>query len=223
MRRSVVMLALLALACADPAKDKPKAKTGEAIAAKPETPAGTPDPAKGGAPTPAAPKAETLAIAAKDSSIGFVGSKVTGSHTGSFSGFTGNIELVEGAPEKSKVSFEIDMATVSTDAEGLTKHLLDKDFFEVATYPKAKFESVEIKAGGENGATHTVTGNLDFHGVKKAITFPATISVTPEAVTATSEFALNRMDFNVVYKGKADDLIRPEVVIKLALKAPRTK
>jgi polyisoprenoid-binding protein YceI len=89
----------------------------------------------------------------------------------------------------------------------------------VATYPTATFTSTAITAGGEKGATHTVTGTLDLHGVKKSITFPATISVSPEAVTVKAEFALNRKDFNIVYPGKPDDLIRDEVVLKLDVTA----
>ena len=36
-----------------------------------------------------------------------------------------------------------------------------------------------------------------------------------------AEFAINRKDFGLLYPGKADDLIRDGVVIKLTLKVPR--
>jgi hypothetical protein len=42
-------------------------------------------------------------------------------------------------------------------------------------------------------------------------------------VTVKSEFAINRKDFGIVYAGKADDLIRDDVVIHLDLRAPRQK
>jgi hypothetical protein len=42
-------------------------------------------------------------------------------------------------------------------------------------------------------------------------------------VTVDSEFAINRKDFGIVYAGKADDLVRDDVVIKLDLKSPRQK
>jgi hypothetical protein len=38
-----------------------------------------------------------------------------------------------------------------------------------------------------------------------------------------SEFAINRKDFGIVYAGKADDLIRDEVVLKLSVKASRSR
>ncbi len=44
--------------------------------------------------------------------------------------------------------------------------------------------------------------------------------MSPDSVSGTSEFAINRKDFKIVYPGKPDDLIRDDVVLKLSLKAP---
>ena len=60
-------------------------------------------------------------------------------------------------------------------------------------------------------------------GVKKSVKFPATITITPADVAVKAEFAINRKDFGIVYAGKADDLIRDDVVIKLDLKSARKK
>jgi len=93
------------------------------------------------------------------------------------------------------------------------------DFFDVAKFPEATFVSTSIKAGGENGATHTVTGNLTLHGVTKSITFPATISVTGGVATVDANFAINRKDFGINYPGAQDNLIRDDVVMKLTIHA----
>ena len=66
-----------------------------------------------------------------------------------------------------------------------------------------------------------VTGDLELRGQKKAVTFPAVIKVAPDSVSVAAEFAINRKDFGIVYAGKADDLIREDVVIKLDLNSPR--
>ena len=72
----------------------------------------------------------------------------------------------------------------------------------------------------EPGATNSlVTGNLELRGVTKSISFPATISVTDQAVTIQAEFAINRRDFNINYAGRANDLVRDNVVIQLDLQA----
>lgn len=200
--------------CEDPAKDKPKATVETTASAK------TPEKA----PAAAAEKAlETVDIDAASSSVGFIGSKVTGKHEGKFEKIAGKLSLADGKPEGGKVSFEIDTASVKTDEPDLDKHLKNADFFDVEKFPKATFTSTEIKTGGQNGANHTITGELDLHGYKKTISFPVTITVTPELVTGTAEFSINRRDFGIVIAGRPNDLIRDDVLLKIALKAPRKK
>lgn len=197
-------LALFA-ACANPADNAPKAVVSEAATpAVMNTTQGT-----------------RLSFSTEGSTLDFIGSKVTGIENCSFKKFTGAIDLVEGKPEKSSVTVTIDLNSVEAKVGKLTEHLKSPDFFDVAKFPQATFASSEIKSGGEKGATHTVTGTLDLHGVKKTVTFPATINVAADAVTVNSEFAINRKDFGIIYAGKADDLIRDEVVLKLSVKAPR--
>lgn len=199
------VVALIAFACADPASDKPKATVAEA---QPQSSAQKP--------------AETLAISPENSKIEFVASKVTRSHQGSFKQFTGKIELVPNNIPESRVSINIDTASVETDDPQLTGHLKTPDFFDVAKNPKATFESTKIEPGN-SGSNYTITGNFDLHGVKKSITFPANIQVTADSAAVDAEFAINRKDFGIVYAGKADDLIRDAVVIKLNLRVPRKK
>lgn len=207
---SVIVLfvvALVAFACADPASDKPKATVAEA---QPQS--STQKPAA----------VETLVVSPDNSKIEFVASKVTRSHQGSFKQFTGKIELVPNNIPESRVSIDIDTASVETDDPQLTGHLKTPDFFDVAKNPKATFESTKIEPGN-SGSNYTITGNFDLHGVKKSISFPANIQVTADSAAVDAEFAINRKDFGIVYAGKADDLIRDAVVIKLNLRVPRKK
>jgi len=202
---AIFLCALLSYACADPAANKPKASVGEATSEK------------------AAPKqgGETLTITPENSKIDFVAAKVTRSHDGSFKQFTGTVDLLNSDPLQSIVSVSIETASVVTDEPDLTKHLQTPDFFDVAKFPKASFVSTKIEPSAASGTTHTITGNFDLHGIKKSISFPATIQVTPTSVSVVSEFAINRKDFGLVYPGKADDLIKDGVVIKLNLNVPR--
>ncbi|HYW71842.1 MAG TPA: YceI family protein [Pyrinomonadaceae bacterium] len=202
---AVFLCATISVACSDPAANKPKASVSEATTEKSA-------PKQGG---------ETLIISPANSNIDFVAAKVTRSHNGSFKQFGGTIDLLNSDPLQSVVSINIDTASVATDEPDLTKHLQTPDFFDVAKYPKANFVSTKIEPNTANGATHTITGNFDFHGIKKAISFPATIQVGPSAVSVNAEFAINRKDFGLVYPGKADDLIKDGVVIKLNLNVPR--
>ena len=214
---------MLALAACDDAPPPPKATVTDApkgSAAAHATAAKTGAPATTGA-APAAAGAETLAIDAASSSVGFEGAKVTGKHPGKFNTFSGSVMLAGGKPSGVKV--EIDLASVKSDSEKLDGHLKAPDFFDVAKFPQATFTSTGIKDGGDKGATHTITGELDLHGVKKTISFPATLNVTGDVVTGTADFTINRKDFGIVYPGMANDLIKDDVAIKLSIKAPRKK
>jgi polyisoprenoid-binding protein YceI len=162
-------------------------------------------------------------ISPDNSKIEFVAAKVTRSHNGSFKQFNGAIDLVNNSIDQSRVTIDIDTSSVVTDEDALTAHLKTPDFFDVAKFPKATFTSTKIEPNTTAGATHTVTGNFELHGMKKAITFPAFIQVAPDKVTVNAEFAINRKDFGITYPGKTDDLIRDGVVIKLTLNPPRKK
>jgi polyisoprenoid-binding protein YceI len=150
-----------------------------------------------------------------ESTIGFVGSKVTGKHDGGFKKFAGKLSVaggkIVGSPE-----IKIGMDSTWADNEKLTGHLKSPDFFDAAKFPTSTFTVTGIEPAG---AQQTVTGNLDLHGVTKSISFPAAIQITDDAVTVKAEFAINRKDFNINYPGKPNDLIRDNVVLKLDLKA----
>lgn len=156
------------------------------------------------------------AMAAKDfviraeSKIGFVGSKVTGSHDGGFKKFAGKVSVADGKVTATAVKIAMD--STWSDSDRLTGHLKSADFFDAAKFPFATFTLTGI-------VQTNVTGNLDLHGVTKSISFPADIQIADDAVTVKSEFAINRKDFSINYPGKTDDLIRDNVVLKLDLKA----
>lgn len=202
----IVVGVLLVSACADPAADKTKAVTGEAATVA--SPA-------------AAAQGQKYVITPQNSKVEFTGSKVTGKHDGSFQDFSGQIDYA-GTPEQSRVNITMKADSLTTDTPDLTKHLKTADFFDVAKFPEATFVSTSITAGGEKGASHTVTGNLTLHGVTKAVTFPATISVTPDVATVDSTFSINRKDFGINYAGQADNLIRDDVVLKLSIRASKS-
>jgi polyisoprenoid-binding protein YceI len=200
MTRFLAALVSVSLvACANPAKGKPRAEVG---AAKPET-------------APAdklAAGTQRFTLAPDTSTITLKGSKPTRTHVIKVPAFTGTIDVPAGKPLEAKIAVTIDMTKIEADDAKLTRHLQSGDFFETEHYPTATFVSTGIVAGGDEGATHTITGNLEMRGVKKSISFPATVAITGDKVSAKAEFVINRKDWGIVYPGMADDLIRDEVV-----------
>lgn len=172
---------------------------------------------------PAEPVAKSTEVPfdAAASKVEWVGAKVTGDHKGGFKKIEGTVTY---GPDGTLtgVNAKIDTTSVFSDTDKLTQHLMSGDFFDVEKYPTATFSSTSITPGGEGG-THTVKGNLDLRGVTKEITFPATIKQEGPNTVAHAEFTLKRFDFNINYKGKADDLIKDEVLMKLHIVAPTPK
>ncbi|HHY85283.1 MAG TPA: YceI family protein [Verrucomicrobia bacterium] len=185
--------------CSDPADGVHKSAAGEAQTASTRT----------------AGKPYTIQ---PDSKINFVGSKVTGKHDGGFTNFSGTISVADGKVVDAEI--KINLESTWSDNQRLTAHLKSPDFFDVANFPTSTFTVTSIEG---SGAQQKVTGNLELHGVTKSISFPADIQVSDDTVTVKAEFAINRKDFGIMYSGRADDLIRDDVVIKLDVKAtPQT-
>lgn len=201
---------LLLSSCAkNPADDVPKAEVSETVEGKEAAPAET-------ATTDGEVATYTFTDASK---IGFVGSKITGSHDGGFETFSGSFNVAGDQPGEGPHTIEIDLNSIWSDSDKLTGHLKSPDFFDVAQFPTAKFV-VETATAAEAADAYKLDGTLTLHGVTKAISFPATIKKSDDGhITLDSEFAINRKDFGIVYAGKPDDLIREEVVIKLAMVA----
>lgn len=211
---TTVFLALFSLAaCAkDPSADAPAAKVSAPEAAP--VPANSP----AAADPPAVVGAQELALTGH---IGFIGSKVTGAHEGEFKDFTGKIVLVDGKPQGGKLEFSVKTASVAIiDAtvgkEKLENHLKSTDFFDAEHFPEARFVSKEISQGA--GGKYTVKGTLTLKGISRDLEFPSTIETSGGDIRGRSEFTINRKDFGLVYAGKADDLIRDGVVLKIDLK-----
>lgn len=207
MVRSFALAALFFVACSSEVDDKPAAEVTPVAAPAPVVPVQA-EPA----PPPPAGPGQTLAATG---SIRFVAAKVTRDHQGEFGNFEGQATLQDG--QIAALRFVVNVDSVTTDTSKLTEHLKSPDFFDVATHPTATFESTSITPGGENGATHTVSGTLDLHGQRHAITFPATITVTESGATARAEFTIDRTTWGIVYPGKPDDLIQNNVLLKVDL------
>jgi len=157
----------------------------------------------------------TFAVSPGNSKIEFTGSKVTGHHNGGFTNFTGELRVADGQLVAAGNKITIDMNSTWSDNERLTGHLKSPDFFNAAQFPKAEFVTTSVAKKTTN---YMVAGNLTLHGITKQISFPAQIQVSEQAVDLNATFVLNRFDFEVKYPGKANDLIRKEVVIRLKVK-----
>jgi len=166
-------------------------------------------------------------IDAKESNIKWTGKKVSGSHWGyvqyseGFFAVDGN-NITGGA-------FNIDMATIENkDLTGewkakLEGHLKANDFFGVE---KFKFVTVKIKTiqptkDATGKFTHDVTADVTIKGITKTLTFPAQVIVNSQQVIANADITFDRTQFDVMYKGMADDLIEHDITLNVRAVAKR--
>ena len=181
-----------------------------------------------------------------ESKIEWIGTKVSGYHEGEIKLKDGQLMVSENNLVGG--NFVIDMPTIAVtgpedvDEESNQKllgHLKSADFFEVEKHPEATFEitsvtpftgTVQDSADARQASiseykvtdpTHTISGNLTIKGITKNVTFPAKVSVTDNSVDALAKFNVDRTQWNVVYPGKTDDLIRNDIHFGIKVKATK--
>jgi len=156
------------------------------------------------------------ALSGDNTKVEFVGSKSDGKHNGGFTKLKGTVVAPKRDVTAAKVDVEIDCASIYTDTEKLTKHLMSPDFFDVKTHPKARFVSTKI-TGDEKA--FKMTGDFTLLGKKASITVPVAVKQEGDAFTLSSEFKINRQDYGLTYgAGKIQD----DVLIKLNINAKKT-
>jgi len=86
---------------------------------------------------------------------------------GRFNTFDGHFTYDEKQPEKSKISVNIDPASVDSNHAERDKHLRGAKFLHVSEYPKSSFISTRFEPLGNNNAK--LYGKFTLHGVTKDI------------------------------------------------------
>jgi polyisoprenoid-binding protein YceI len=178
------------------------------------------------------------------SKIEWVATKVSGYHTGTINIKTGDLKVNDSTITGGSFVMNMPSIVVSgpkgSDPAMNTKllnHLKSPDFFDVEKYHEATFvitsvkpftgtvpDSTDPRQASINqykvtNPTHTVSGNLTIKNITKNIEFPARISNNGNSVDAMAKFNIDRSQWDIVYPGKPDDLIRNTIHLGVALKA----
>jgi len=189
---------------------------------------------------------ESLQVDTTASKIEWVATKVSGYHTGTVNIRNGALQVRDGTITGGNFMLDMNSIVVSgpkgSDPASNAKllgHLKSPDFFEVEKNPEATFvitgvqpftgavadsadpRQEEINEYKVSNPTHTVSGNLTIKGVSKNIEFPARITVSGNSAEAIAKFNIDRTQWNIVYPGKPDDLIRNNIHLGIALKAAK--
>lgn len=84
---------------------------------------------------------------------------------GHFRDFTGTI-ITADDPLESRVTAEVDLASIDTRNEQRDAHIRSADFFEVETYPTMTYRSTGVRPDGDD---YVLEGDLTLHGVTRPL------------------------------------------------------
>ncbi len=162
---------------------------------------------------------QKLEPVASHSRVAFSLRHFTGTAEGKFKKYKGTLDFNAEHPEKSKISFEVDVASIDTDNGSRDKHLREEEYFDVANHPKMTFRNTSFRKTGQN--KFMVTGPLTIKGHTKTVTIPVSLE-RQDTLWATGEtllhfestFTLDRTEFGV---GEASSLLGSEVTVHLDL------
>jgi polyisoprenoid-binding protein YceI len=90
---------------------------------------------------------------------------------GAFERWQGTLQFDEQNPQASKVSVQIEAASIDTREPKRDAHLRSADFFDVEQFPSLAFESRKVEK--VDGNRFRVTGDLTIHGITKQVELDA--------------------------------------------------
>jgi len=121
--------------------------------------------------------------------------------TGMFKKFDANIESPGDDFSNSKISFEADIDSISTNNEMRDNHLKSPDFFDAANHPKLLFISKLFKKKSEE--EYELTGDMTIRGITKEISLNVNYNGSVKGLDGNNIAAfeiygkLNRFDFGL--------------------------
>lgn len=97
--------------------------------------------------------------------------------------------------ELTDISATAQVNSITTGMESRDNHILEEDFFHAKKHKKIEFKTIAIKK--ESSESYLVTANLIIKNISKQITIPIQVKKTEETYILTSNFEINRKDFDV--------------------------
>ena len=135
---------------------------------------------------------------------------------GKFKRFDAQLAFDPKKPETGKVSFGIDLASVTLGAPELEAELAKAIWFDSKNMPQASFASTAIKAAGPG--KFDVAGKLTIKGQTRDIVVPITLTQAGAVSTATGGFVLKRLEFKIGDGEWADtSMVANDVQVKFKL------
>lgn len=152
--------------------------------------------------SPNAKEEKIYSIDTKITTATWLGTKVSGKHTGNISIANGKItsdgkKITGGTIEFDMTSITCEDITNKEYNDKLVSHLKSDDFFGVAKHPTSKFEITNVAFKSENN--YNVTGKLTIKGITNEISFPALIKFDEKTIVTIANIIVDRTKFDIKY------------------------
>ena len=152
-------------------------------------------------------------IVPAQSEVSFVSKQMGVPVQGKFERFDGQVNIDPARPESGRVSFTVDLSSVAIATAEAVAELKKPDWFGVAKFPAATFQSSSIKSLGNNRID--VIGKLTIKGITNEIHVPMTLAQQGGTLKASGEFTIKRLDYKIGAGEWGDtSLVANEVVVK---------
>ncbi|MES1978995.1 MAG: YceI family protein [Pseudomonadota bacterium] len=150
------------------------------------------------------------------SEIAFVSKQMGVPVEGRFKKFDAQLNFDPKKPEAGKLSFNIDTGSASMGAPEVDSELPKANWFGVAKFPKATFESSAIKSTGPG--RFDVSGTLTIKGNAQTVVVPVQLAQAGGSTTATGSFGIKRLVFKIGENEWADtSMVANDVQVKFRL------
>lgn len=172
--------------------------------------------------------AEASDWAVQDGSrVGFIATQGGAPVEGVFETFEAEIRFDPEALDRSRVAVTIDIASVNSDSKDRDDTIRSASLFDVATWPRARFEAEGFKRNGASG--YEAAGRLTMRDVTKDVVLPFTLEIAPDPdqpgqlrAVAKGELKVQRLDYGVGQGLWTDtSVVGNEVVIFIDIRATR--
>lgn len=114
---------------------------------------------------------------------------------GHFKKFEAKVHFDAAKPETSKIHFAVDTGSATLGVKETDAELPKADWFHVAKFPQATFDSSAVKALG--GGKYQVDGTLTIKGTAQKVSIPVALTQAGTTTTATGTLPLKRLTFKI--------------------------
>jgi polyisoprenoid-binding protein YceI len=119
--------------------------------------------------------------------------------------FAGTITLLPDAPESATLELKVpgDVLALVEDVSDDTHREIDtalrEAVLETRKYPQISFRSRSVTAKKNDDGSFDVklAGELDLHGVRRKVSVPARVTLTPDGIRAVGVMELRQSDFKI--------------------------